>query len=225
MKVGKLFKWSASVARVVLVKIRLGHRLRLPHGGKPVYLGRGARLVVAEGGVMELGRGAYIDDCCRLQVSAGAHMSVGEGCYLNTNCRIVAAEDISIGARTMFGPNVCVFDHDHVFDADGVHGELVSVPITVGQRCWLGANALVTKGVTLADRICIGGGVVVTRPLVEPGVYVGTPARLVRRIACEGGGVDGAAAKAQEAQTRDCASQGAQRFLAAQDLQGPREGA
>ena len=158
MQVGKLFKWSASAARVAATKARLGRRLRLPHGGRPVYLGRGARLVVAEGGVMELGRGAYIDDRCRLQVSAGAHMSVGEGCYLNTNCRMVAAEDIIIGARTMFGPNVCVFDHDHVFDSDGVHAELVSAPITVGERCWLGANALVTKGVTLGDRICIGGG-------------------------------------------------------------------
>ena len=158
MKVGKLFKWSASAARVVLVKIQLGHRLRLPHDGKPVYLGRGARLVVAEGGVMELGRGVYIDDRCRLQVSTGAHMSVGEGCYLNTNCRIVAAEYISIGGRTMFGPNACVFDHDHVFGADGVRGELVSAPISIGERCWLGANALVTKGVSIADKICVGGG-------------------------------------------------------------------
>lgn len=158
MRVGKLFKWSASAARVVATKARLGSRLRLPHGGKPVYLGRGVRLVVEENGVMELGRGAYIDDRCRLQVCSGARMSFGEGCYLNTNCRLVSAEDVSVGAHTMFGPNACVFDHDHVFGADGVHGELVSAPISIGERCWLGANALVTKGVSIADKICVGGG-------------------------------------------------------------------
>lgn len=158
MRVGKLFKWSASAARVVAAKARLGHRLRLPHGGKPVYLGRGVRLVVEENGVMELGRGVYIDDRCRLQVCSGARMSFGEGCYLNTNCRLVSAKDVSVGAHTMFGPNACVFDHDHVFGADGVHGELVSAPISIGERCWLGANALVTKDVSIADKICVGGG-------------------------------------------------------------------
>lgn len=209
MRVGKLFKWSASAARVVAAKARLGHRLRLPHGGKPVYLGRGVRLVVEENGVMELGRGVYIDDRCRLQVCSGARMSFGEGCYLNTNCRLVSAKDVSVGAHTMFGPNACVFDHDHVFGADGVHGELVSAPISIGERCWLGANALVTKDVSIADKICVGGAVV-TYHLAEPGVYVGTPACLVRRTACESGGVDGVAAEAQEAQSRDCAPQSAE---------------
>lgn len=158
MQIGKLIKWSASAARIAIAKMRSGRRLQLPHGGKPVYFGRGVRLVVAEGGVMELGCGTYIDERCRLQVSAGAHMSLGEGCYLNTNCRVVAAKDIRIGARTMFGPNACVFDHDHVFDEDGVHGELECAQISIGERCWLGANVLVTKGVAIADRICVGGG-------------------------------------------------------------------
>ena len=225
MQIGKLVKWTASAARVAVAKARLGRRLRLPHGGKPVYLGRGVRLVVADGGVMELGHGAYIDDRCRLQVCRGARVSLGEGCYLNTNCRVVAAEDISVGEHTMFGPNVCVFDHDHVFDDEGVHGDLISAPIAIGERCWLGANVLVTKGASIADRICVGGGVVVTRPLEEPGVYVGTPARLVRRTACEGGGVDGAAAEAQEAQARDNSPQDTQRVVAAQHLQGPSKGA
>lgn len=106
---------------------------------------------------MEFGSGVYIDDRCRLQVCSDAHMSIGEGCYLNTNCRIVAAEDLNIGAQTMLGPNACVFDHDHVFDAEGVHGDLISAPVVIGERCWLGANVLITKGVSLADKICVRG--------------------------------------------------------------------
>ena len=223
MRIGKLVKWSVSAARVVVAKMKLRRGLQLPHGGKPVYLGRGVRLAVAKGGVLELGRGTYIDERCRLQVSAGAHMFLGEGCYLNTNCRVVAAEDIRIGAHVMFGPNVCVFDHDHVFDGDGVHGELACSPISIGERCWLGANALVTKGVAIADRICIGGGGVVTRSLAEPGVYVGMPARLVRRTVREGGGVDGAAAHNKKDQVGDRASQSSEQVLAAHDLQGPCE--
>ena len=95
-------------------------------------------------------------------------MVVGEGCYLNTNCRLVAAEHVELGAHTMLGPNVCVFDHDHVFDAEGVHGQIVSAPIAIGERCWLGAHALVTKGVIVADRICVGGGASSRAPWRNP---------------------------------------------------------
>lgn len=158
MQVGKLLKWSASAMRVAAAKIRLGSKLQLPRGGKPVYLGRGTRLVVAKGGCMKLGRGVYVDDRGRLQVSANAQMSLGEGCYLNTNCRMVAAEEIVVGAHTMFGPNVCVYDHDHIFDAGGVHGDLLKKPIAIGEHCWIAANSLVTRGVAIADRICVGGG-------------------------------------------------------------------
>ena len=82
--------------------------------------------------------------------------------------RLVAAEHVELGAHTMLGPNVCVFDHDHVFDAEGVHGQIVSAPIAIGERCWLGAHALVTKGVIVADRICVGGGASSRAPWRNP---------------------------------------------------------
>lgn len=221
MQIDKLIKWSASALRVASAKMRLGYKLRLPSGGKPVYLGRKVRLDVERGGVMEFGSGVYIDDHCRLQVCPDAHMSIGEGCYLNTNCRVVAAEDLNIGAQTMLGPNACVFDHDHVFDAEGVHGDLVSAPVVIGERCWLGANVLITKGVSLADKICVGGAVV-THSLSESGVYAGMPVRIVRRITRESSGLDDPA-KAQETQTRNDSTQDTQRAMATQDLQGPRK--
>lgn len=177
---GKALKWGAGVMRVVAAKARLGGRLRLPHGGKPVYLGRGVRIMVEPGGRLELGAGVYVDDWSRLQIGPKARLRVGAGTYMNTNVRITAMQDVTIGERCQVGPNVCVFDHDHVFDDDGVHPELVTSPISIGARCWLGANALVTGGVTIADRTLVGGGAVVTRSLTEPGVYVGSPARLAK---------------------------------------------
>lgn len=215
MQIGKVAKWSVSAARIAVAKARLGRRLHLPRGGKPVYLGRGVRLVVEGDGVLELGCGAYIDDYCRLQVSRGARMSFGKGCYLNTNCRVVAVEDVEIGAHTMFGPNVCVFDHDHVFDAGGVRRDLISAPIVVGERCWLGANSLVTGGVSIADKICVGGGCVVTHPLVEPGVYVGAPSRLLRRFGRADGGQGEPPAESEEVRLCDRVSEGPQQPLIA----------
>ena len=180
-----IVKWGASALRVLLAKVRLGSRLRIDRGPRPVYLGRGVRLLAKPNGKIHFGAGAYIDDYSRLQVDDGAFLYIGSYAYLNTNCRVVAAEDIEIGSHTMLGPNVCVYDHDHVFDEAGVHGELKSSPIHLGERCWIAANSLITRGVEIGDNVLIGGASVVTDSLLEPGVYVGAPVRLIKRLSNE----------------------------------------
>lgn len=178
----KAAKWLVSGIRLILTKIKLGRRLELPKSGKPLYMGRGARICVAENARVVLGPGVYLSDNVLLQANKGAELVLGERVFLNSNARIVSEKLITIGDHTLLGPNVCIFDHDHVFDLEGVHPDLVTAPVAIGSHCWLGANVLVTRGVQIADRILLGGGSVAVRPLLEPGVYVGSPAHLVRRV-------------------------------------------
>lgn len=175
----KLMKWGISVLRVVACRIANGGRLKVAPG-RPLYLGKNARIRVAKGAVCEVGPGVYLSRGCLLQVNEGARLSIGPRVFLNENVRVVAQERVEIGPGTLFGPNVCVYDHDHIFDTDGVHADLSSAPAFIGERCWIGANVLVTSGVSIADRICVGGGSVVTRPLQEPGIYAGAPAKRVK---------------------------------------------
>lgn len=180
--ISKCWKWAASFVRVAVAKLKLGNRLVLSASGKPVYLGRGVRLRVQPGGKLILGAGCYFDDYSRIQVAGNAVLQCHNHVYCNTNVRINANALISIGEHTMIGPNVCIFDHDHVFDAGGVHTELTDAPISIGNRCWLAANSVITKGVSICDKVLIGGGSVVTRSLDAPGVYAGAPCHLIRQI-------------------------------------------
>lgn len=175
----KLLKWGVSALRVAACRISNGGRLKVAPG-RPLYLGKGARIRVAEGASCEIGSGVYLSRGCLLQVNGGARLSVASGVFFNESVRVVAQERVEIGEGTLFGPNACVYDHDHVFDADGVHGDLKSAPTSIGERCWIGANALVTRGASVAGRICVGGGSVVTRSLEDPGIYAGSPARKVK---------------------------------------------
>jgi acetyltransferase-like isoleucine patch superfamily enzyme len=52
---------------------------------------------------------------------------------------------------------------------------------TVGNRVSIGTNATVLP-VRICDDVVIGAGAVVTKDITEPGVYAGTPARLMRRL-------------------------------------------
>ena len=157
MSFSKLLKWSASAVRLAALKVGLGPRVSWPRGGKPVYIGRGARVRVAKGGRLELGQGLYLSENSLVQVNSGARASLGENVFMNANARMVAAESVRVGGHTMLGLNVCVYDHDHVFGEEGVSGDLVFSPVEIGERCWIGANSLVTRGVRIADRACVGG--------------------------------------------------------------------
>ena len=51
----------------------------------------------------------------------------------------------------------------------------------IGSNVSIGTNATVLP-VSICDRVVIAAGAVVTRDITEPGIYVGNPARLLRRL-------------------------------------------
>jgi acetyltransferase-like isoleucine patch superfamily enzyme len=57
-----------------------------------------------------------------------------------------------------------------------------SAPVTIEDRVWIGARAMVLKGVTIGHDSIIGAGSIVTRDVPPLCVAVGQPARVIRRI-------------------------------------------
>lgn len=53
--------------------------------------------------------------------------------------------------------------------------------VTFGNRCMLGINATVIQNLKISDDITVGAGAVVTKNLTEKGVYVGIPARHIKK--------------------------------------------
>lgn len=51
----------------------------------------------------------------------------------------------------------------------------------IGNKVSIGSNATLLP-ITVCDNVVIGAGSVVTRNIVEPGIYAGNPARLVRKL-------------------------------------------
>jgi sugar O-acyltransferase (sialic acid O-acetyltransferase NeuD family) len=92
-------------------------------------------------------------------INSGA--SVGRGAIANSNCTI---------------------EHDVVL-REWVHvapGATISGGAHVGRFSMVGAGATVIEGVKIADGCMVGAGAVVVDDLIEPGVYVGTPARRIK---------------------------------------------
>jgi acetyltransferase-like isoleucine patch superfamily enzyme len=56
-------------------------------------------------------------------------------------------------------------------------------PTRIGENSWLGANVVVTSGVSIGERCVIGANSVVTKDVEPFSLAVGAPARVQRKIA------------------------------------------
>jgi acetyltransferase-like isoleucine patch superfamily enzyme len=89
---------------------------------------------------------------------------------------------IEIGSGTQIGSGAVIVDNDfHTRDAVGQWGDLdvtEARPVRIGARVFVGARAMILKGVTIGDDAVIGAGAVVTKSVPERHLAVGNPAVL-----------------------------------------------
>lgn len=61
--------------------------------------------------------------------------------------------------------------------------EHLNKKVVIGRNVWIGANATILPGVTIADNCIIGAGAVVNKTLTEAGcLYAGVPARKIKKL-------------------------------------------
>lgn len=110
-------------------------------------------------------------------------IKIGEGVSINFNVLIDSCGgSISIGNNVLIGPN-CVFRAaDHVFsditrpiNKQGHFGGR----IVIEDDCWLAANVVVVKDVTIGKGSVIGAGAVVTKNIPQYSIAGGVPARVI----------------------------------------------
>jgi serine acetyltransferase len=106
---------------------------------------------------------------------------IGSRTYINRFTMLDASESIVIGERCMIGPSCYITDHDHgTRAADLVATQpLKSAQTRIGNDVWIGAGAIVLKGVTIGDGAVIGAGAVVTSDAPAGAILVGVPAKVV----------------------------------------------
>ncbi|HEX9027300.1 MAG TPA: maltose acetyltransferase domain-containing protein [Clostridium sp.] len=118
-----------------------------------------------------------------VHMAYGKNVHIGNDFYANFNLVLVDDIDIYIGDNVMIAPNVTITPTGHPVDPDiRKPGTQFSIPITIGDDVWIGANSVILPGVTIGKNSVIGAGSVVTKDIPENVVAVGNPCRVLRRI-------------------------------------------
>lgn len=149
---------------------------RMPLHGEPLEMLRSGRL--------ELGAGVLLEPYVWLTGGDDGLIRLGEGAILNIGVMVAAANEVEIGAHSMVGNGCVITDANHAFEDHGIpvtwQGFTSKGPTRISDNCWLGANVVVTSGVTIGSRAVIGAGSVVTADIPDFAVAAGAPARVIR---------------------------------------------
>ena len=101
-----------------------------------------------------------------ISVDHGLNFKVGKGTFLNFNMLVLDTCLITIGERTLFGPNVSLYGATHPMDPavrQGLEGPEAGKEIHIGDDVWIGGSVIILAGVTIGRGCTIGAGSVVTR--------------------------------------------------------------
>lgn len=146
------------VINTLLLKIKYGKRIKLSGIGR---ISNKNRIKIRNQGNIYFGKGSRLCEYSSISVDGGT-ISIGENVGFNRNLIMSCHGIIEIGRDTLFAPNVCIYDHNHRFNENGLAKGYSVGKITIGENCWIGVNTTILKDTIIGDGCIIGAGCVIS---------------------------------------------------------------
>ena len=135
-------------------------------------------------GRLEVGEQTLFEPDVWLTLPPPGRIRIGAGAFLNIAVMVAAVELVEIGDHCMLANGCFVTDANHRFDDPERpitwQGFSTKGPTRIGANTWLGAHVVVTSGVTIGERCVVGANSVVTQDLPPRSIAAGVPARVLR---------------------------------------------
>ncbi|MFZ5910090.1 MAG: acyltransferase [Chloroflexota bacterium] len=160
-------------------------------GSRAWCVNRGTR------GNIQLGNNVVCRGILRSEPFHPGNILIGDFVYIGDDCIISCAEKIEIGAFTLIAHGVQIFDNDShpvspaLRERDyqmilgllvGERADIARAPINIGERVWIGFNAILMKGISIGSESIVAAGSVVTSDVPAHAIVAGNPARVVKDI-------------------------------------------
>jgi acetyltransferase-like isoleucine patch superfamily enzyme len=174
-------------------RLRTVHRAGIAPTAKVKYrrikLHPNSRLTIGAGSIVE---GTLVSE------RDGAEIIIGENTFIG-NSLIASATRIEIGSDVLMAWGCNVVDHNshpvawsersndvknwYAGKKDWSH--VITQPVRIADKCWVGFNVAILKGIQVGEGAVIGAGSVVTKDIPPWTVVGGNPAKIIREIPIE----------------------------------------
>lgn len=165
-------------------------------------VGRGIRIEVEPGtsSVLRIGAGTLVGDGVELQLRGGTidigpwcdlrsgvvlkasgRLTLGERTTVGEGSRVHCGHEVALGARVGIAEYVTIVDtsHRHTEPGRPAHHDTVPGAVVVGDDCFVGSKATLTRTCRLGEFCMVGASSVVVGEVAARSFVSGVPARVV----------------------------------------------
>jgi acetyltransferase-like isoleucine patch superfamily enzyme len=149
--------------------------------GKGSLIRRRTRMDVLPFNYFEIGKDSTIEDFSTINNGVG-DVVIGDRTRIGLSCVLIGP--VKVGNDIMFAQNIVVSGLNHGYRDIDVPPSLQPVEtkqIVIEDEVWIGANAVITAGVTIGKHSVIAAGSVVTKSVPPYSVAGGNPAKILRQ--------------------------------------------
>lgn len=109
---------------------------------------------------------------------------IGTGTWIGAFTVIDGSGGLEIGAGCDISSGVHIYSHSSARRcvSGRAYRTVDRAPVRIGDRVFIGANAVINMGVTIGDEAVVGAGAVVTRDVPARTIVGGVPARILGEV-------------------------------------------
>ena len=161
-----LFRIIFKIEKIINAERLRQLRGRMKFCGKNVMLASNCHIIFPQ--ELEIGDNTSISSFTTIFATFG--VKIGKNCLVSSNCGISSYNHIQCSLNRIM---------------DKGEDVKFSKSIIINDNVWIGMNSSILPGVEIGKNSIIGSGSVVTKNVPENEIWVGNPARFIRRINIE----------------------------------------
>ena len=142
----------------LILKTKYGKKIKLFGVGR---ISNRNRITIRNHGSISIGKGTRLCEYSSISADGGT-ITIGENVGINRNMIMSSHGEIDIGKGTLFAPYVCIYDHNHKINENGLTEGYSVGKITIGENCWIGVSTTILKDTIIGDGCIIGAGCVIS---------------------------------------------------------------
>ncbi len=114
-------------------------------------------------------------------------VNIGECAWIGEGCMVDGSGGLTLGDHVVLACGVHIYTHDTVkWALSGGLAEYKRAAVTVGNNVFIGAQSVVTCGVTIGDHVLVCANATVTEDVESYSIVAGTPAKPIGRVVVDG---------------------------------------
>lgn len=119
---------------------------------------------------LEISKTVFVRKYFSVNIDNNAKIKIGNDVFFNNGCSLNSQQSIVIGDDCLFGENVKIYDHNHLYKNKEIpirNQGFKCKNVIIGKNCWIASNVVILPGTVIGNHCVIGANCTVHGEIKE----------------------------------------------------------